>query len=232
MTSINDTITVASFQPAVQVTGTFRVVFVKICGITSPADARSAAEAGADAVGLNFVSTSPRRVDVDEARSIMGVVPDHVIAVGVFRDQPVDLMLEIVSGLGLHAAQLHGDEPPSVTAAVAEGVGLTIKVVTAGSAAMAMVGDHGADVVMVDGPTPGGGMAFDWDLVGGLAERHRLLLAGGLRPGTVGAAIERVRPWGVDVASGVELGPRRKDRASMERFVTAARAAAAELHDR
>ncbi len=198
-------------------------MFVKICGITSPGDARSAADAGADAVGLNFVSTSPRRVDLVEARSIVQALPGHVLALGVFRDQPVDLMVEVVGALGLHGAQLHGDEPPEVTAAMAARVGLTIKVVAAGSPAMATVHEHGADVVMVDGPNPGAGIPFDWDLVGDLAVTQRLLLAGGLRPGTVAAAIERVRPWGVDVASGVELGPRQKDRSLMERFVAAAR---------
>lgn len=199
-------------------------MFVKVCGITQPADAVAAAAADVDAIGVNFVPTSRRFVDVERARSILAVVPEHVATVGVFRDQPVDEVLGIASTLGLQAVQLHGSETPEVTAAVAAAVPTVIKVFAAGDEAIGAVGDHPADIVMLDAPTPGGGVPFDWGLAGDLAANHRLLLAGGLRPDNVAEAIRLVRPWGVDVASGVELAPGRKDPDAIARFVTAARA--------
>ena len=99
------------------------------------------------------------------------------------------------------------------------------RAMAAGDPQLSEIDDHGADVVLVDAPTPGGGIPFDWSLVGDLTTRHRVLLAGGLRPETVAEAIAAVRPWGVDVASGVETSPGRKDHDAMRRFVTAARAA-------
>ena len=198
-------------------------MFVKICGVTRPVDAVAAASAGADAIGLNFVPTSSRYVDLDIARTILDVVPEHVTAVGVFRNHAATEVLEIAGSLGLAAAQLHGDETPDVTAAVAEHVTTVIKVFAAGSPAIASIGEHPADVVMIDAAEPGRGVTFDWDLVGDLGANHRLLLAGGLRPDNVGDAIRRVGPWGVDVASGVEAEPRRKDPDAMSRFVAEAR---------
>ena len=201
---------------------------MKICGITRPADAVAAVEAGADAVGLNFVPTSRRRIDVEVARPIVAVVPDHVMTVGVFRDHRADEVLALTGALGLTAAQLHGDEPPEVTAAVAAGVATVIRAVAAESPAARSLAEHGADVVLLDAPTPGGGVPFDWGLVGDLARAHRVLLAGGLGPDNVAEAVRRVRPWGVDAASGVEAGTGtvRKDPEAMARFVAEARAAA------
>ncbi|MDY7100889.1 MAG: phosphoribosylanthranilate isomerase [Actinomycetota bacterium] len=200
-------------------------MFVKVCGVTRPADAVAAIDAGADALGLNFVPSSRRRIDVAAARAIVAVVPDHVMTVGVFRDQPVDEVLAITGELGLDAAQLHGDEPPEATAAVAAGVGTVIKAVAAGTPAADAVGDHAADIVLLDAPEPGGGITFDWGLVGDLVARHDVLLAGGLAPDNVGDAVRRVRPWGVDVASGVESAPGCKDASLMARFVSEAHAA-------
>ncbi|MEO6570145.1 MAG: phosphoribosylanthranilate isomerase, partial [Ilumatobacteraceae bacterium] len=187
------------------------MMFVKICGITRPADATAAVVAGADAIGLNFVATSRRRIGIHTARTILAVVPDHVMTVGVFRDLAADEVLAVTTVLALDAAQLHGDEPPAFTTEVARGVATVIKVFTAGSASVAAIDRHAADVVMLDAPLPGGGVAFDWDLVGDLADHHRILLAGGLHPDNVGEAVRCVRPWGVDVASGVELEPGLKD---------------------
>jgi phosphoribosylanthranilate isomerase len=198
-------------------------VFVKICGATRPDDARAIAATGADAIGLNFVPTSRRRIDLDTARSIMTVVPDGVMTVGVFRDQPLDEMLHVIASLGLTAAQLHGDEPPSIAAAVATCVTTLIKVVPPAGPWPYPIEEYGADIVMVDAPTPGGGEPFDWDTVGDLATRHRVLLAGGLRQGNVAEAIRHVRPWGLDVASGVESAPGVKDPDAVAAFVLAAR---------
>jgi phosphoribosylanthranilate isomerase len=207
-------------------------VFVKICGITRPADAIGAGDAGADAIGLNFVPTSRRCIDVEVARAILAVVPDHVMTVGIFRDHPASEVLEVTGALGLDAAQLHGDEPPEVTAAVAVGVETVIKVVTAGRPSVRSIDEHAADIVLLDAPFPGGGVPFEWGLVGDLGRKHKLLLAGGLRPDNVAEAVRRVRPWGVDVASGVEAEPARKDPDAIARFVAEARAAAAHPTER
>jgi len=201
-------------------------VFVKICGIATPADAEVAVEAGADAIGLIF-APSRRQVDVDEARVIAASVPDHVLVVGVFRDHLAGEVLETVEAVGLRAVQLHGSETPRTSRQVHEHVPVLIRAMPAGDPQLAAIDDHGADVVLLDAPTPGAGVAFDWRLVGDLTQRHRVLLAGGLRPDTVAAAIAQVQPWGVDVASGVEDRPGRKDPDAVRAFVAAAKAAGA-----
>lgn len=200
-------------------------MFVKICGITHPADASAAAAAGADAIGLNFVPASRRCVDMESARAIVAVTPDHVMTVGVFRNHAVDEILQIAGALGLDAAQLHGDESPEVAALVAASVVTVIKVVAPDSPTLrSLVDEHAAGIVMLDAPIPGGGIPFDWDLVGDLVTSHKILLAGGLRPDNVIEAVHRVRPWGVDVATGVEGATGRKDPDAIARFVTNARA--------
>jgi len=199
-------------------------VFVKICGITDPADAQAAADAGADAVGLNF-TTSRRRVTVEQARAIVGALPDHVLAVGVFRDHLADEVIDIVAEAGLGAAQLHGSESVATSRRVHAAVPVLYRAMSASDPALAEIDAHGADVVLLDAPVPGGGVPFDWTLVGDLTARHRVLLAGGLRPENVADAVAAVRPWGVDVASGVEREPGRKDHDAMRRFIDAARTA-------
>jgi phosphoribosylanthranilate isomerase len=212
--------------PARPGAGSVAAVFVKICGITRPADAIAAVDAGADAIGLNFVPTSRRCIDIEAAQAILAVVPDYVMTVGIFRDHLADEVLEITGALGLGAAQLHGDEPPEVTAAVAAGVQTVIKAVAAGSPSVRSIDEHAADIVLLDAPIPGGGVPFEWGIVGDLVVKHKFLLAAGLGPGNVAEAIRRVRPWGVDVASGVETEPAHKDPVATARFVAEARAAA------
>ncbi|MFP5322694.1 MAG: phosphoribosylanthranilate isomerase [Acidimicrobiia bacterium] len=199
-------------------------MFVKICGITTPADAQVAVEAGADAIGLIF-APSRRQVGVDEARVIAESVPDHVLVVGVFRDHLVREIVETAEAVGLGAAQLHGAETPQTSRRVHESVPVLIRAMPAGDPRLAEIDEHGADVVLLDAPTPGAGVAFDWRLVGDLTQRHRVLLAGGLRADTVADAIAQVLPWGVDVASGVEARPGRKDPDAVRAFVAAAKAA-------
>ena len=200
-------------------------MFVKICGITDPDDAVAAAEAGADAVGMIF-APSRRHVSVEQARAIAAAVPDDVLTVGVFRDHLASEILEIAAAVGLGAVQLHGSEPPALSHRVRDAVDTVIKAVSVSDPQLSTIDQHGADIVLLDAPVPGGGVPFDWTLVGDLTSRHRILLAGGLRPETVAEAIDTVRPWGVDVASGVEVAPGRKDHDAMVRFVAAARAAA------
>ena len=200
-------------------------MFVKICGITDPADAVAAADAGADAVGMIF-APSRRHVSVEEARAIAAAVPDDVLIVGVFRDHLASEVIEIAAAVGLGAVQLHGSEPPELSHRVRDAVDTVIKAVSVSDPQLSSIDEHEADIVLIDAPVPGGGVPFDWTLVGDLTSRHRILLAGGLRPETVAQAIETVRPWGVDVASGVETAPGRKDHDAVARFVAAARAAA------
>jgi phosphoribosylanthranilate isomerase len=201
-------------------------VFVKICGITDPADAQVAVDAGADAVGVIF-APSRRQVSTDEARAIAAVVPDHVLVVGVFRDHLTREVVDIAGEVGLRAVQLHGSETPATSRAVHEAVPVLIRAMDPASPQMGEIDEHGADIVMLDAPVPGGGVPFDWTLVGDLTRRHRILLAGGLRPDTVTDAIAAVQPWGVDVASGVEARPGRKDHDAVRAFVAAAKAAGA-----
>jgi phosphoribosylanthranilate isomerase len=199
-------------------------VFVKICGTTSAADAAVAVEAGADAIGLIF-APSRRQVTVEEAIDIVAAVPGHVLTVGVFRDHLAREVLEIVERVGLRAAQLHGSETPATSAEVHARVPVLIRGMAAGDPQLDEVDRHGADVLLLDAPTPGGGIPFDWSLVGDLTRRHRVLLAGGLRPDTVADAIRAVRPWGVDVASGVEASSGTKDPDAVRAFVAAAKGA-------
>ncbi len=199
-------------------------VFVKICAITNVDDARVAVDAGADAIGMIF-APSRRQIDVDQAREIVAAVPEHVLTVGVFRDHLAREVIEIADAVGLRAAQLHGSETPATSHAVHQAVPVLIRAMAAGDPQLDEIDRHGADVVLLDAPTPGGGVPFDWTLVGDLTRRHRVLLAGGLRPDTVADAIRTVGPWGVDVASGVEAAPGRKDADAVRAFVATAKAA-------
>jgi phosphoribosylanthranilate isomerase len=199
-------------------------VFVKICGITRPEDAVAAIDAGADAIGLNFVRNSRRRVGIESARAILTVATDQIMTIGVFRDHEAPEILDITQSLGLGGAQIH-ESTPELTSEVADAVQMVIVAVTGDDPSIRSLEDHAADVFMLDGPDPGSGITFDWDSVGDLVQRYRILLAGGLRSDTVAKAIRRVRPWGVDVASGVEASPAEKDPYAVARFVAEARTA-------
>lgn len=206
-------------------------VFVKICGVTSETDALMAVAMDADAVGFIF-APSPRQIAPVVARDIVRRLPGEILAVGVFRDEAPERVVSIVTSAGLRAAQLSGRESPEATRYVAERVPLVIKAFAAGSTEVDRVDDYGAGVVvMVDGVQPGSGRTFDWALADDVAPGHKVLLAGGLHPGNVAAAIARVQPWGVDVASGVERTGAtggRKDPSKVRQFVAQARAAAPE----
>jgi phosphoribosylanthranilate isomerase len=203
-------------------------MFVKICGITSEEDALLAVAMGADAIGFVFAPGSPRQVSVDQARSIVSRLPKgEVVTVGVFRDEQRQRVVEIVNGVGLKGAQLHGREPLSEVEYVRERVPLVIQGFAAGDPGIADAAAGPADLVLVDSSEPGSGAVFDWSLADGLSSGVRLLLAGGLTPENVGDAIRRVQPWGVDVSSGVETTPGsgRKDPVKVRRFVAEAKAA-------
>jgi len=201
-------------------------VFVKICGITTEEDALLAVALGADALGFVF-APSKRQVAVDRARDIAARVPPEVLTVGVFRDEAPTRVIDIVHRAGLRAAQLHGAETAETTRQVHAQVSTVIKAFPAGHPGLERLGDYGADAVLVDSATPGSGQVFDWRLAEDAPQTgHRVILAGGLDPDNVAAAIARVRPWGVDVSTGVERAPGRKDPVKLRRFIEAATASA------
>jgi len=207
-----------------------RRLFVKICGVTSRDDARLAADAGADAVGLVFWLGSPRCVSFETARGITEALPPFVLRVGVFVDADRETLERGAREAGLDLLQLHGDEAPEaldglprrVLKAVRVGPGFAPVEAEryAGRAAGLLLDTRG------DRAPGGTGRPFDWSLARGLRERCPfLVLAGGLTPETVGEAIRAVHPHGVDVSSGVESSPGRKDPARVRAFVEAARSA-------
>jgi phosphoribosylanthranilate isomerase len=205
-------------------------VFVKICGITSEEDALLAVAMGADAVGFIF-APSPRKMIPEDVRDIAKRLPPEIVTVGVFRDEHPQRVVDVVHLAGLRCAQLHGHEASADVRWIRERVQAVIQGVTAGEDAFARARDTPADIVLVDGPRPGTGTVFDWSLAEGAPSGMRVMLAGGLSPDNVAAAIRKVRPWGVDVASGVESGPGRKDATLVRRFVEAAKLAGEEILD-
>ncbi|HEY8545167.1 MAG TPA: phosphoribosylanthranilate isomerase [Acidimicrobiales bacterium] len=206
-------------------------MFVKICGLTSEEDALLAVAMGADAVGFIF-APSPRQVAPQKVADIVKRLPVDITTVGVFRDEAPQRVVDIVHQTGLRAAQLHGFESPNESRWIRQRVRTVFKAFPAGDPRLEHADDWGADVIMVDSPSGGGsGEVFDWSLAEGAPTHRRLLLAGGLSPTNVADAIRRVRPWGVDVATGVESSPGRKDARRLKAFVEAAKAAGAELAD-
>lgn len=200
-------------------------MFVKICGVTTEEDALLAVAMGADAIGFNFVPSSPRFLAVSRAADIVKRLPPEILTVGIFRNEAPERVVELVHQAGLKAAQLHGHESADESRWVRARVPITIKVFPGGDPELARAAAYGADIVMLDSASPGSGQVFDWSLAEGAPSGLRILLAGGLTPDNVADAIDRVRPWGVDVASGVESAPGVKDPTLVRRFVSAAKAA-------
>jgi phosphoribosylanthranilate isomerase len=202
-------------------------LFVKICGVTSEADALLCVSLGASAVGFIF-APSPRQIPVQTAADIVKRLPEHVLTVGVFRNEAPQRVVEAVHTAGLGAAQLHGQETAEDTQWVRARVPTVIKAFRAGERAIARFEDFGADYLMVDGDNPGSGQVFDWRLAEGVTDHHRLIVSGGLRPDNVADAVVHLRPGGVDVSTGVETAPGRKDPLLVRAFITNARRAGAE----
>ena len=202
-------------------------MLVKICGITSEADALLAVGLGADAIGFVFAPSS-RQVAPQKVRRIIERVPPEILTVGVFRNDAPERVVDVVNGIGLKGAQLHGDETPAETRYVAERVGKTIKAFPAGHRNIARIDEYGAQWVLIDAESPGSGEVFDWRLAEGVADPARLIVSGGLHSGNVADAIAHLGPFGVDVNTGVEAEPGKKDPHKLRAFVMAARRAAGE----
>lgn len=202
------------------------MVHVKICGVRTVDDALSCARLGASALGLNFVASSPRRVDVATARAIARAVRASgakTRIVGVVADMTLDAMRALLLDAELDRLQLHGDEPPEALAPLLPQAYKAVRVATASDVARARA-YPGHDLLVdakVEGALGGTGHTFDWSLVTDLANERRVTLAGGLRPNNVAAAIRAVSPWCVDVASGVERAPGEKDLDAVRAFLDA-----------
>ncbi|MEZ5322352.1 MAG: phosphoribosylanthranilate isomerase [Microthrixaceae bacterium] len=193
-------------------------MWVKICGITNEEDALLSVALGADAVGFVF-APSPRQVTASTARDIVRRLPPEIMTVGVFRDQDARFLSSTVLEAGLQAVQLHGHETPAMAASINPRPRVLIVAAAAGTPAVERAVDFDADAILLDAVDPGGGAVFDWDLVEGIDRRRRIILAGGLDPDNVATAIGRVRPWGVDVSTGVEASPGRKDPRKLRSFI-------------
>jgi phosphoribosylanthranilate isomerase len=204
-------------------------MFVKICGITNEDDALFAVAMGADAVGFVF-APSPRQVAAQQVYDITRRLPPEILTVGVFRDEHPDRVIDTVNRAGLKAAQLHGHETPGMVEDVCAQLRWVIKAVVAGSPDARRANEFGTDLILVDAPSPGAGKVFDWTLVDEVAAGPRIILAGGLHPDNVAEAVRIARPWGVDVSSGVEKSPGKKDALKVKAFIERARAAAPAQH--
>jgi phosphoribosylanthranilate isomerase len=199
-------------------------VFVKICGVTTEADALLAVGMGAAAVGFVF-APSPRQMRPDTVADIVKRLPLETVTVGVFRDESPQRVVEVANRIGLHAVQLHGMESIDDTLWVSQRVGCTIKAFPAGHRNIDRFDEYGAQFLLIDGANPGSGELFDWRLAEGVDDPTRLIVSGGLRPDNVGQAIAHLRPWGVDVSTGVESSPGVKDPAKLRDFIAAVRVA-------
>jgi phosphoribosylanthranilate isomerase len=210
------------------------MVRVKICGITSLLDARAACDAGANYLGFNFYEKSPRCVARSEAVRIRAQIPASVEAIGIFVNaQPPDI-IGLSASVRLKAAQLHGEETPQTVADLSR----TIPIIKA----FRVDGDFRLDMlakftkamaILLDasevGQYGGTGHTFDWSIGQRAAQSHRIILAGGLKVGNVAEAVRTVRPYAVDVASGVESKPGKKDHGLMREFIQEVRRAEKEL---
>lgn len=199
---------------------------VKICGITSAADAKVAVDAGAAALGFNFHPASPRFIEPARAREIAADLPTHIWRVGVFVDRERQAIADIAAQAGLDTIQLHGNESEELCRDWDLRV---IKVARVRSRAdVEKLSRYPVELMLVDayveGTHGGTGARFDWSLLEGV-DRQRLILSGGLTPENVGEAVRTVRPWAVDVASGVEASPGVKDPEKVKRFIRHAQTA-------
>ena len=192
-------------------------MLIKVCGVTTEADAAAAAAGGATAIGFNFYASSPRYVTPERAAEIGAALPVGVLRVGVFVDEPAATVERVMSAARLDVAQLHGTERPGAVPAGLR-VWKAFRITPEWN-----VGDlprYTVDAFLLDGPSPGQGAPFDWKLACNLP--YRVILAGGLDHSNVGEAIRLVRPWGVDVCSRIERAPGLKDYDKMSRFLEAA----------
>lgn len=204
------------------------MIRIKICGITSQEDAQAAVEAGADALGFIFAKETPRYIEPDAAAAIAAQLPPFITTVGVFIGRTPEEIEHIMSASGLSLVQLHGDESP------AECRRLRVPFVKA----IRVQGEHSLEAMRiypqaraflldtyVAGRPGGTGATFPWEIAATASQRARVILSGGLTPDNVALAVTQVRPYAVDVCSGVETRPGRKDHRKVREFIEHARQA-------
>ena len=218
------------------------MIWIKVCGTTNLEDAQAAVKAGADALGFVFAD-SPRKIERSKAREIIGQLPQGAEKIGVFVDEPCDRILEIAKETGLTGVQLHGDESPMDVGTLRKGGGQQMRIIKAirlnDPAAGSQLAIYGAnrrlwpDAILLDSGTTGKrggtGEKFKWEQWAGVAQqlsdRLSVIVAGGLTAENIGEALKSLSPWGVDVVSGLEQSPGKKDHDKVRAFIAAARAA-------
>lgn len=202
------------------------MTWIKICGVTNVDDAEHVVRSGANAIGLNFVHGSKRRVTVEQARPIVQAVRGRIELVAVVANPTEDELSELRE-LGMEWMQLHGDEPAARVSRLLPHAFKAVAIEDAADArrAASFPGERLLVDTKVSGASGGTGKVFDWQLVTDLAKTRQLILAGGLTPKNVAAAVRVLAPWGVDTASGVELVPGVKDSELVTAFVLAVRGA-------
>jgi phosphoribosylanthranilate isomerase len=206
------------------------VVRVKICGITSASDAQAAVDAGANLLGFNFYPKSPRHIEEDKAAEIRRKLPKRVEAVGIFVNRLPAEVLALGSSLKLDAVQLHGDEPPETVTEIAPVVPVIKAFRVEAEFPLTSLEEYSrAFAFLFDaahtGQYGGTGRPTDWDVARRASAKHRIILAGGLKVENVAAAVRIVRPYGIDVASGVESRLGKKDQGLMREFIQEVRRA-------
>jgi phosphoribosylanthranilate isomerase len=201
----------------------------KICGITRLTDALHAVREGATAIGFVFAPISPRRIDPAMAAEIVAALPSQVLTVGVFVNASVDEIRSVLNETGIRAVQLHGDEPPSYADAIDRQILRSVTLENVVDQAPEWPSDT---ILLLDKADPvrrgGTGEVVEWSRAAIVARQRRLVLAGGLTPANIEEAVMTVRPFGVDVSSGVEAAPGVKDLAKVAQFLKNARAAYAQ----
>lgn len=200
-------------------------MFVKVCGLRTAEDVRVAVGAGADAVGVVIHPPSPRYVDPEQARALLAEVPDTVLSVVVVADHTASDAARITRGIGADVLQLHGRYTADDFATAAREPVRLWRATSVDHDPDLRVGAYGEEALLLDSPSAGSGVTWDATALERRPDGH-WLLAGGLDPGNVGDAVRRVRPWGVDVSSGVESARGVKDHGRIAAFVAAAKRAA------
>lgn len=203
------------------------MTWIKICGVTTPDDAEHVVQSGASAIGLNFVFGSKRRISLEQARPIVERVHGRIELVAVVANPTDDEVKALREELGIEWLQLHGDEPAARVSRLLPGAFKAVAIEDAADArrAASYPGERLLVDTKVSGASGGTGKVFDWQLVTELSRQRELVLAGGLTPQNVAAAVRVLAPFGVDVASGVELVPGVKDPELVTAFVLAAQSA-------
>ena len=196
---------------------------IKICGLTNKEDAKEAARLGADFAGFIFYKRSPRYIEPKDARAIAGTLPAEVIKVGVFVDERLETISEAARLAGLDMAQLHGEEGPEHCSSVRKRIKVIKAFRTRDAKDLEKINEYDADFYLLDtyreGKPGGTGEAFDWNILSDKRFSRPVILSGGLRPDNVREAIQKVSPYGVDVSSGVEKSPGKKDFILMRKFI-------------